>query len=190
MMAHTIDYLESIQSPDGSFYETEEKLAHSPQGWLQEETLIDRFYFTAAVPMRLFSLGYKEQTIIDPAIRWLEHHWASWELVTGTWYNLWAMLCICSTIGRLSISQYQRCYASVLEWFPDLDSQPLTWLLDALHGAGWSRDEPLVTGGISRLLNLQSENGLWAEGKYSAVETTVTALRILLEYGRLHIPAS
>ncbi len=31
MMTRTINFLESIQSPDGSFYETEEKLAHSPQ---------------------------------------------------------------------------------------------------------------------------------------------------------------
>lgn len=85
MMAHTIEFLESIQSPDGSFYETEEKLTHSPHGWLQEESLIDRFYFTAAVPMRLFSLGYREETVIEPAIRWLEHHWTDWKLVTDTW---------------------------------------------------------------------------------------------------------
>ncbi|MFW9904338.1 MAG: hypothetical protein ACFFFH_08410 [Candidatus Thorarchaeota archaeon] len=52
-------FLSYIQGSDGSFYETKEKLAHSPQKWLQEDPDIDRFYFTVAVPMRLFSLGYR-----------------------------------------------------------------------------------------------------------------------------------
>ena len=185
MTAHTMEFLESIQSADGSFYETEQKLAHSPQHWLQKETLIDRFYFTAAAPMRLLSLGCAEQTVIEPAIRWLARHWTDWELVTATWYNLWALLCIDPAAHRLSASLYQRCCAAALAWLPDLEAQPLTWLLDALLGAGYSRDEPLVAQGNARLLCLQGENGLWAEGEGSALETTVTALRILLDCGSI-----
>jgi hypothetical protein len=56
LMDPTLHFLSKVQSLDGSFYETEEKLKYSPQKWLQKETLIDRFYFTVAVPMRLFSL--------------------------------------------------------------------------------------------------------------------------------------
>lgn len=182
MMAPTLEFLVSIQAPNGSFYETEEKLAHSTQGWLQKETLIDRFYFSAAVPMRLFSLGYREHPVTEPAIRWLERHCADWELVTATWYNLWAVLCIHPKIDGLSASPYQRCYATALEWLPALDPQPLTWLLDALHGARFSMDEPLVAKGITRLMNLQGEDGLWLDTKYSTVETTITALRILRDY--------
>jgi hypothetical protein len=185
LAARTIGFLESIESPDGSFYETEAKLAHSPQSWLQEETLIDRFYFTAAVPVRLFSLGYTQETVIEPAIRWLEQHWADWELVTGTWYNLWALLCLYPQIDRLSQSQYQRCHARALEWLPNLEAQQLTWLLDALQGAGYSEDEPLVQQGLARLLNLEGASGLWADEKYSTVETTITALRLLLDYGSI-----
>jgi len=167
MMMRTTKFLESIQSPDGSFYETEEKLAHSPHGWLQEETIIDRFFFTAAVPMRLCSLGYQERAFIEPAIRWLECHWTDWKLITGTWYNLWAILCIYPLFGRLSASQYQRCYAAALDWLPNLDPQPLTWLLDALQAAGFAKEEPLVTQGITRLLDLLVEKDLCSGRKYS-----------------------
>jgi hypothetical protein len=183
MMAHTLDFLESIQSPDGSFYETEEKLAHSPHAWLQEETLVDRFYFTAAVPMRLFSVGLNDHPTIDRAIQWLERHWHDWELVTGTWYNLWALLCLYPIVGRLSASQHKRCYTTALEWLPNLEVQPLTWLLDALQGAGFTKAEPLVSEGIARLIDLQGENGLWVLKPNSAIETTITALRLILDFG-------
>jgi len=178
-MAHTLEFLSTIQAPDGSFYETEAKLAHSPQPWLQEDTLIDRFYFTAAIPMRLFSLDCGDHPIIRLALEWLKLHWMDWRLVTGTWYNLWALLCIYRTITELSASQYQRCYATAVDWLPGLEAQPLTWLLDALHGAGFSTDEPLVAQGIAGLLTLQSEDGMWPDPKNSTIETTVTALRLL-----------
>ena len=180
-MVRTLEFLASIQAPDGSFYETEAKLAHSPQEWLQEETLIDRFYFTAAIPMRLFSLGYREHRIIELALKWLKLYWMDWALVTSTWYNLWALLCIYSADIGLSTSQHQRCYAIALDWLPHLEAQPLTWLLDALHGAGFSVDEPLVAKGIARLVILQNEDGAWPD-PHAPVETTVTALRLLRDY--------
>jgi hypothetical protein len=115
-MLHTLSFLESIQASDGSFYETEEKLAHSPQAWLQEETLIDRFYFTAAVPMRLLSLGHGGHSVVGPAIEWLKRHWMNWELATGTWYNLWALLCIYPEVTQLGVALYERCYAKALDF--------------------------------------------------------------------------
>lgn len=177
-MTHTLEFLAAIQDPDGSFYETEAKLTHSPHTWLQENTLIDRFYFTAAVPMRLFSLGHTEHPINEPALEWLRRHEEDWELVTGTWYNLWALLCLLRRDDVL----YSRCHAKALEWLPRLDLQPLTWLLDTLQGAGFSIDEPLVTQGIARLKSLQNEEGFWIDSEYSTVETTITALRILRDY--------
>jgi hypothetical protein len=188
MMARTLEFLASIQDPDGSFYETEAKLAHSPHRWLQEDTRIDRFYFTAAVPMRLFSLGYREHSVIKSAIRWLRLYWSDWELVTGTWYNLWALLCIYPEIAELGPAYYQRCYITALEWLSQLDVQPLTWLLDALQGAGFSEDERLVEEGITRLSALRDEKGLWPDPRYSTVETIITALRLLRDYGRAGVP--
>jgi hypothetical protein len=182
-MARTLEFLASIQAADGSFYEIEAKLAHSPHGWLKEETLIDRFYFTAAVPMRLLSLDYREHPIVEPALEWLKPHWTDWALVTGTWYNLWTLLCIRSAVTELSTTLHRRCYATALEWLPHLEAQPLTWLLDALHGAGFLADEPLVAKGIARLLTLQGEDGVWPDPHYSTVETTITALRLLRDYG-------
>lgn len=184
-MAHALEFLASIQASDGSFYETEAKLAHSPQEWLQEETLIDRFYFTAAVPSRLFSLGCREHPITEPALRWLEQHWTDWKLITGTWYNLWALLCLQPTTIGLSVSLYQRLHATALEWLPHLGAQPLTWLLDALDGAEFSVEDPLVEEGVARLLTLQSEDGIWPDPHYSTVETTITALRLLRDQGKL-----
>ncbi len=75
-----------------------------------------------------------------------------------------------------------------MEWIPNLEARSLTWLLDALQGAGFSKEESLIAEGITRLLNLQDEHGYWDEGKPSAVETTVTALRVLLDYGCIPIP--
>jgi hypothetical protein len=181
-MAHTLEFLTSIQEEDGSFYETETKLAHSPQSWLQKETLIDRFYFTAAVPMRLLSLGYQNHPLIKPALEWLTHHWTDWKLVTSTWYNLWALICIYPMTNELSASQYQHCYTIALEWIPNLEAQPLTWFLDALHGAGYSKRDTLIAECIARLIDLQNKNGVWSDSKYSTIETTVTALRLIQDY--------
>jgi hypothetical protein len=183
----TLEFLSSIQAPDGSFYETEAKLSHSPQKWLQKETLIDRFYFTAAVPMRLFSLGYREHPVIEPALRWLRLRWEDWDVVAGTWYGAWALLCLYKYDIGLGEPLYKRCYEYTRDWLPRLKPQPLTWLLDALHGAGFSTEEPLVEKGIARLLTLQSEDGSWADPEYSAVETTVTALRLLRDYGSVSV---
>jgi len=182
LMVHTLEFLTGIQVPDGSFYETEAKLAHSPHRWLQEQTLIDRFYFTAAVPMRIISLGHRDHPIIGPALAWLGQYWTAWELVIGTWYNLWALLCIYRATNELSESLYRHCYATALDWLPDLEAQPLTWLLDALHGAGFLADEPLVAKGIARLLSLQNEDDVWSDPKHSTIETTITAVRLLCDY--------
>lgn len=182
-MLLTLKFLSSIQAKDGSFYETEAKLAHSSQEWLQEESLVDQFYFTAAVPMRLFSLGYRNHPIITPALEWLSHFWDDWELVTGTWYNLWALLCIYSSEVGINSSLYTRCYTKALEWLPRLEAQPLAWLLDAVKGAGFSKEEPLVKEGIARLIALQSNDGIWHGRDSSTVEVTVTALRLLHDYG-------
>jgi len=186
-MTHTLKFLTTSQASNGSFYETEAKLAHSPQKWLKEETLVDRFYFTTAVPMRLFSLGYQEHPIIEPALKWLERHWTDWELVAGTWYGPWALLCISSAANGLNVSLYRRCYEYSLNWLPQLEAQPLTWLLDALHGADISAEEPLVKEGIIHLLTLQDEDGTWPDPRYSTVETTITALRLLQDYRSLTV---
>lgn len=177
-MAHTLEFLTTIQNSDGSFYETEAKLAHSPQEWLQKETIIDRFYFTAGVCMRLSSLGY-ENSIIESASKWLEPHHTNWEIVTGTWYNVWALLCSSEAV-RLG-PLYQRCYTKAHEWIPHLKAGPLTWFLDACQGAHFPTNEPLVTEGLHRLVNLQNEEGFWPD-PHAPVEVTVTAVRLLTEY--------
>jgi hypothetical protein len=94
-------------------------------------------------------------------------------LVTGTWYNLWALSCIYSKSPKLSLALYQRCYATALDWLPDLD---------ALHGAGFPSDEPLIAKGMARLLALQRKDGAWQAPDDSTLETTVTALRLLYDY--------
>jgi hypothetical protein len=179
-MIHTLKFLTSIQNSNGSFYETEAKLKHSPQKWLQKETIIDRFYFTAAVPMRLSSLGYDTHHTVEPALHWLEHHWDNWELVTGTWYNVWGLLCSPAR-ERLGDPLYKKCYTKALEWIPHLKALPLTWFLDACHGASFPVDDSLVSKGLSQLVGLQNEKGLWPNPQ-APVETTVTALRLLHNY--------
>lgn len=179
-MTHTLEFLSCIQGSDGSFYETESKLAHSPQRWLQEETLVDRFYFTAAVPMRLISLGYGDHEVVEPAVEWLRNYWVDWDLAAGTWYNLWALICLSRHIEIGSL--YSRCHAKALDWLPRLEAQPLTWFLDSLQGAGFSVSESLVGKGIDYLKQLQNEEGLWPDKEYSMIETTITALRVLRDY--------
>ncbi len=132
--------------------------------------------------MRLLSLGYGEHPVIGPAIAWLERYWTNWELVTGTWYNLWTLLCIYPEVAQLSAAQHRRGYVQALDWLPRLEAQPLTWLLDALHDAGYPADEPLVRKGMARLLALQDENGIWSDARYSTIETTVTAVRLIRDY--------
>jgi hypothetical protein len=134
--------------------------------------------------MRLFSFEHAAHPVIEPALEWLERYWTDWQLVAGTWYSVWALLCICPMVPRLRSAQCQRWYAKALDWLPGLDAQPLTWLLDALDGAGYSADEPLVMRGVAGLLALQDENGAWQDSEYSTVETTVTALRLLHDYER------
>jgi hypothetical protein len=178
----TLSFLEKIQEKDGSFYETKAKLSHSPQKWLQEDTLIDRFYFTAVVPMRLFSLGYIDNPIIDPAICWLKKNWDDWNIIAGTWYGAWALLCIYPYEIGLPKSLFERCYDYSLNWIPKLPSQPLTWLLDALITSGYPFHDDLLKNGIEYLKKLQNKNSIWEDKKYSSIETTITAVRIIELY--------
>jgi len=90
----TVGFLTTIQNADGSFYEIDRKLAQAPQPWLQTNTLVDRFFFTAAVPMRLMSIGRRHEPLITAALEWLRRHWDERSLVIGTWYNLWTLLCL------------------------------------------------------------------------------------------------
>ncbi|MEW6228591.1 MAG: hypothetical protein AB1700_11015 [Bacillota bacterium] len=75
-------------------------------------------------------------------------------------------------------SFYSRCHDKAMSWIDGLRPQPLTWFLDALQGAGFPSDEPLVVRGVARLLSLQQDDGTWQEPA-SQVETTVTAIRVL-----------
>jgi len=82
---------------------------------------------------------------------------------------------------------YKQAHAKALEWVPGIEAQPLTWMLDALHGAGFMLDDPLVTLGLKRLATLQKHDGTWLDPKATVeitVETTMTALRLLHDYGR------
>lgn len=180
-MVRTLDFLATTQDVDGSFFEPQLTLALSPQDWLGRDRLTDRFFFTAAVPMRLYSLGYAEHPMIQPALRWLRSCWSDWQLVTGTWYNLWALLCISRAPIGLSGSLFQQCYASALDWLPRIPARPLTWLLDGLQGAGFSLDEPLVSVALDRLTSLQDDDGVWYD-QSASTETTVTALSIFRRY--------
>ncbi|MFX1388282.1 MAG: hypothetical protein ACFE9M_13780, partial [Promethearchaeota archaeon] len=175
---------EKIQEQDGSFYETKEKLTHSPQKWLQKEIIIDRFYFTAAVPMRLFSLGYYDNPIINPALNWLKNNWNNWNIVAGTWYGAWALLSLYPYEIGLPKTLFDQCYDYTLNWLPKLPSQPLTWLLDILIAAGYFFNDNLIIKGVELLKKLQSEQGIWEDKKYSITETTVTAVRIIELYDR------
>ena len=81
----------------------------------------------------------------------------------------------------LSVHMFGGLRLMAMEWLPDPGAQPLTWLLDALQGAGYSGDEPLMAEGMARLIALQHENGTWPD-PHVHVETTVTALRLLVGY--------
>ncbi len=181
-MVLTLGFLEKVQEKDGSFYETEEKLNHSPQKWLQSEIIIDRFYFTAAVLMRLFSLGYNENLMINLAIKWLKDNWDDWNIVAGTWYGPWALLCLYQYKVSLPKTLFERCYEYSLKWLSKLPAQPLTWLLDALISAGYLFHDDLINNGLEYLKKLQNDKGIWEDFKYSTTETTVTSVRIIELY--------
>ncbi|MFX1501736.1 MAG: hypothetical protein ACFFDH_12295 [Promethearchaeota archaeon] len=185
-MIHTLSFLEKIQEQDGSFYEIKAKLSHSPQKRLQKEKIIDKFYFTAAVPIRLFSLGYDDNPIIDLAINWLKNNWDDWNIVAGTWYSAWALLSLYPYEIGMPKTLYKQCYDYSLNWLPKLPSQPLTWLLDALFGAGYSFNYELTMKGIKHLKELKSPQGIWDDKKYSITETTITAIRIIELFEKLN----
>ncbi len=182
LMEPTLNFLSNVQFSDGSFYETKEKLTHSPQKWLQEETLIDRFYFTAAVPMRLFSLGYSNHDSIKYAIEWLNQNHKKWDSLAGTWYGPWAVLCLFPFNEDLPKSLYEKCYNYALDCLPKVYPQALTWLLDALNGAKFPVIDSLIKKGIQRLKNLQNKQGLWNDSQYSTIETSITAIKLIRIY--------
>lgn len=176
-MNRTLQFLMSIQESDGSFYETEAKLTHSPQRWLQENTLIDQIYFTAAAPMRLNSLSYHDHPLLEPALQWLESHWSDWGSVTGTWYCVgFAVQSCCSDTGGIVRPLLQKSTG-----IPHLTPLALTWFLDALDGAHFPRDDPLLVNSIEHLSTVQNEEGAFPD-PFAPVEVTVTALRLLRIY--------
>ncbi len=181
LLTRTLSFLAAVQDADGSFYETPAKLAHSPQPWLQVDTLLDRFFLTAAAPLRLAALGRAAHPLVRPALAWLSARWHDWRLVTGTWYSLWALLGLHRAGLGPDEALHQRCVAAALAWLPEVDAQPLTWLLDALLAPGGvagslAADEPLVSAALDRLWTLRGPLGWPADAP--DVETTVTALRL------------
>jgi hypothetical protein len=181
-MVRTLDYLATAQDTDGSFFDSQNGPGGTFQDWLGRDALVDRFFYTSAVPMRLYALGYAEHPLIQPALRWLRAHCSDWGLVTGTWYNLWALLCISRVPIGLSGSLFQRCYATALDWLPALPARPLTWLLDGLEGAGFSVEEPLVIAALDRLTSLQDRDGTWHDPR-SPIETTISAISVFRRFG-------
>jgi hypothetical protein len=75
------------------------------------------------LPRQKRSWSPTDSPIVQPALQWLRSYWVDWALVTGTWYNLWALLCSYPAEIGLSDAQYRRGYAKALDWPPHLDAQ-------------------------------------------------------------------
>jgi kanamycin nucleotidyltransferase len=181
-MLRTLDFLSAAQDADGSFFDKRRKRDSPAQNWLGRDALVDRFFYTVGVPMRLYELGYAQHPLIRPALNWLRRHWSDWDIVAGSRYNLWALLCVSRVPIGLSGSMFQRCYATALDWISGLPAGPLTWLLDGLEGAGFGIEEPLVGTALDRLASLQDKDGIWQDSR-SAVDTTITAISIFRRFG-------
>ncbi len=178
----TVTFLRSIQDADGSFYEIPRKLEHSPQEWLQSDSEIDRFYFTAAVPMRLVSLGHGDQPLINAAVDWLSKRWHDRELVSATWYNTWSLLSLYPDRAEIDEDTIQYCREKTLGWLPTLGVRPLTWLLDSMLAAGLPGGHDVIQRGLDVLLRLLSCRDSW--GNLLTTETAVTAFRLCHELDR------
>jgi hypothetical protein len=175
----TLTFIRSIQDADGSFYEIPRKLEHSPQEWLQSDSDIDRFYFTAAVPMRLVSFSHGNHPLINAAVDWLSTRWHDRELVSATWYNTWSLLCLYPDRAEIDKDTIQYCREKTLGWLPTLGVRPLTWLLDSMVAAGLPRSHDVTQRGLDVLLRLLSRRDSW--GNFLTTETAITAFRLCHE---------
>jgi len=175
----TLSFLSGVQAGDGSFYEVERKLAVSPQPWLQENTLVDRIYFTGAVAVRLLSLGWLSNPLLRACWEYLRGLWPSWPTFDHTWYNWWVMLMLAAHYEGESSEITTACRAHCRSIMPGIDALQAAWLLDALEGMGVPHNDPLVKAARSHLSSLREPDGTWYGGN---PEVTLFAARLLTAY--------
>ncbi|HCJ10481.1 MAG TPA: hypothetical protein DHW14_04890 [Clostridiales bacterium] len=172
----TLSFLSGVQAPDGSLYEVERKLAASPQPWLQEDTSVDRIFFTGAVAVRLLSLGWLSNPLLRACWEYLKGLWRAWSTFDHTWYNWWVMLLLAAHYEGESSEITAACRDHCRAIMPRVDALQAAWLLDAMEGMGVHQEDPLVQAAERHLDSLREPDGMWHAGD---PEVTLFAARLL-----------
>lgn len=185
-------YFFTIQRPDGSWDENPALIKFDPPPPVRPGFTLARTATTAQVGYWLVLLGYEGDHTVARALDFLRSRHVEGRF-EGLPHTTWFALALFARVEGITAKVVQQAAASLASIPIDRwDAAQLASLLDCLWDAGFGRWDPLVDVGLQRLLALQSAEGGWGseDNPAAGVETTLRALRVLLNYGVPAIPGS
>ena len=176
-----------IQQKDGSWDENPKIAEYDPPPWDTPGALGTKIWLTADITNALIQLGYQNSEHVRKAADFLAKNRDENGKVAGFRIATWIALSVFAQLEGLENEAVQKSLKLVEEWLKeeDTDASFLNWYLMCLQDAKFPRKHPLVQQCLKRLVKLQQKNGSWTSvdgGRYM-VPTTITALKLLRDYG-------
>lgn len=177
-----ITFLAERQQPDGSFAE-DEALASVAPVWAQPASTAARLYLTANTGFWL-KYYHAERTSSVKAGQFLISNVNNLGFLPTFLHANWLAAGLFFGIGNNASSLSIMSYLS--SRLPELNASNLAWMVNALVIMGVSAETPLIQSALSKLRELQHDDGHWEseDGRHYDVHTTFESLRAI-RFGEL-----
>ncbi|NHI84234.1 MAG: hypothetical protein EAX81_08030 [Candidatus Thorarchaeota archaeon] len=186
----TFEFLLSFQQEDGGWDEVSDVIMFDPPPYMLPGKTSTRTWLTACCAHWFIRFGRAEPPGAKgcPA-EFLMENVTSSGLITGYRYASWDALVMFDYHPGPDSDVFKNLLEAVRENFkPEIhDAVDLAWLLRCLRDAGLDSGSSLVERALDALERMQQANGSWssAEGAEYSGMTTVDAIRVLKDFGRI-----
>ncbi|MFP3985018.1 MAG: prenyltransferase/squalene oxidase repeat-containing protein [Candidatus Bathyarchaeia archaeon] len=182
-----LQFLLQTQQPDGSWDENSKIKEYNPPFWNAPGKLETKTWLTAAATNNLILLGYRRSDQVKKAAKFLKENMDENGKIAGFRIATWIAISVFAQLEDLEKETLRKSLQLFEEWLQKekTDASFLNWYLECLLDAKIPQNHPLVQKCLKKLVKLQQRNGSWtsADGAKHTVSTTVTALKMLRNYG-------
>ena len=179
----TLEWLLNIQGQDGSWDESKAITQYSPPFWDVPGDLKTKMWLTASISDDLIKLGHGKSQVVRKATDFLLKNRDKEGKFAGFLHSTWIAV---GVFGQLEGADSETVKKALRVLDKNLcrmedGASDFIWCLECCYAAGISKEESVVKKCISRVIELQRENGAWAsiDGERYAASTTISALRVL-----------
>jgi len=183
----TVEYLSKIQRDDGSWNENDSIRHYNPPIWDRPDNPNTALWLTADIANVLIQLDCKDSTAIQKAVTFLLNNRDKNGKFAGPLHSTWISVGIFGQLEQNYSSVVKEALNVIESNFEKLrdGAGDFAWSLECFYAGGIPKENLLVKRCIEELKGLQQENGSWksADGEEYTVSTTLSALRVLKNYG-------